>query len=214
MADIDEARIAAIRARLEAATPVLPMHGTHPPTNHYGLCCACGAWTPANHPEAHEHLDGCAAWAESQRLRSAAGELAKHAPADLRDLLAEVEAGRAREAALRRERDHLAEHKAHILATLASLGAPVSDGGQYRADIDSAIGRLVREAEERGAARERERIVADLRGTADRREKHVEDYVGWGHSRAHAERLARAGELRNAADRYERGEHLSSGAGP
>lgn len=48
-----------------------------PPTGPGGLCLSCGAWTPARHPETHNHRDNCAAYVEfvqrrdkHQRIRS------------------------------------------------------------------------------------------------------------------------------------------------
>lgn len=42
------------------------------------------------------------------------------------------------------QRDHLQAHKDYILETLARLGCPVADGGQFRADIGGALERLAR----------------------------------------------------------------------
>lgn len=35
-----------------------------PPTDRQGGCLVCGKWTPARHPEAHDHAEGCTAYAE------------------------------------------------------------------------------------------------------------------------------------------------------
>jgi hypothetical protein len=32
-----------------------------PQTDHYACCLACKSWTPPNHPEAHDHKEGCPA---------------------------------------------------------------------------------------------------------------------------------------------------------
>ena len=38
-----------------------------PPTHKSGICKECGEWTPARHPEAHDHAENCTADAEYRR---------------------------------------------------------------------------------------------------------------------------------------------------
>lgn len=41
-----------------------------PETERNGLCVGCGAWTPARHPEAHDHKEGCTEEARCHALRN------------------------------------------------------------------------------------------------------------------------------------------------
>lgn len=43
------------------------------PTNRDGTCKECGRWTPARHPEAHDHKDDCRASKEEVRRNDRKG---------------------------------------------------------------------------------------------------------------------------------------------
>ena len=77
-----------MKQRLEALAQEIE-HPWWPPTEPGGICKSCQRWTPARHPEAHDHQDGCPAYAERiarldypSRLRAIArGEILNFADA-------------------------------------------------------------------------------------------------------------------------------------
>jgi len=56
--DALEARVRRLEEALGVA--ITALRQPWPKTDVNGCCVACGNWTPAGHPEAHDHEEGCA----------------------------------------------------------------------------------------------------------------------------------------------------------
>ena len=64
----------------------------YPPTDSSGICLDCGRWTPAKHPEAHDHKEWCTAnreYAERRNYKARLRALLAEGPG-LREALEKV----------------------------------------------------------------------------------------------------------------------------
>lgn len=108
---IDDRTLDAIEERLTAAELGDKLSTRGYPLTEYGCCLDCGSWTPAQHPEAHEHKEDCGAYNQELAYRKACRVLNDAAPVDIAILLAEVRRLRVELAAANAVADELINDK-------------------------------------------------------------------------------------------------------